>query len=81
MSFFGAVRLLVDGWSHGHDMPREEALPDIKPGAAAAWAKGERRRASRGPAAGDPCVTPDGRAGRIVELVDGTFVTLVCETR
>jgi hypothetical protein len=79
MSFSGAVRLLIAGWDRRDPAPRAEHLPEIAPGAAAAWARGERRGALTELAPGDACVTPDGRAGCVVAVSDGTSAALVCE--
>jgi hypothetical protein len=80
MSLYGAVRLLIVGWDRASSTPQEVPLAEIPPGAAAAWADGEHRRALTGLAPGDACVTPDGRPGRVVELVEGPLVTLICGT-
>ena len=80
MSFFGALRLLIVGWDPGSPTPPQEPLAEIPPGAAAAWAEGDRRRVLTGLAPGDACVTPDGKPGRVVALVEGSLVTLVCGT-
>jgi hypothetical protein len=56
----------------------DEALPEIQPGAFAAWDREQRDRAAHHVAAGDACLTPDGRPGRVVQLVDDGGVAFVC---
>jgi len=56
----------------------DEELPEIKPGAFAAWARAERSREALRLAAGEACLLPDGRKGRVVEVLEGGRRTLVC---
>ena len=58
--------------------PPDEPLPGIRPGAFAAWASAERRRDAVRIAAGDTCLMPDGRHGRVAEAHDDGSAVLVC---
>jgi hypothetical protein len=78
MHFFGTLHLLVTTWQQPAPSGRDEALPEIAPGAFAAWAHAERIRQARETAVGDVCVLPDGRIGHVVENVDGGQPALVC---
>ncbi len=78
MRFYGTLHLLATRRGQPPELAPDEALPEIAPGAFAAWASAERSREARRLAAGDVCVTPDGRTGRVVEILDGGHPVLVC---
>lgn len=75
MSFYGAARLLIVAWDRRREAAAPESLPDIPPGRFAAWA---REREGDPLVPGTACRTADGRAGLLVEVVDGGETMLVC---
>jgi hypothetical protein len=74
-----ALSLLLGAWDRQVPTARDDALAEIEPGAAAAWARADRELADASLVAGAPCRMVDGRAGRVIEVLDGTHVTLACE--
>jgi hypothetical protein len=81
MSFYGAIRVLVVGWDRPSPTPPPgiaDALPEIEPGRFAAWAREDLGSPPLPLAPGDACRTVDGRAGRIVEVLDEDRMILVC---
>ncbi len=79
MRYNGSLyRLLTIG--QGTPIPgSDESLPEVEPGAFAAWAKAASAREAGRAAAGDVCTTPDGRTGHVVEILDGGHRVLVCQ--
>lgn len=79
MHFQGTLHLVVTRWQQPAQPASDEALPEIAPGAFAAWARAERSREAFQVAVGDVCVLPDGRMGQVVETVDRGNPVLVCQ--
>jgi hypothetical protein len=79
MSLFGAMRLVIEGWREPELRRPDEPFPAIRSGAWADWA----RAGTPGPAIdhdlGAPCLTSDGRPGRVVAAHDGAAFIRVCE--
>ena len=79
MRYNGALYFLAARRPSPAGVPSDEDLPEIRPGAFAAWAQAARGREALRIAAGDVCVTPDGRTGRVVEILDGGSRIVVCQ--
>jgi hypothetical protein len=79
MRYNGALCFLAARRPSPAGVASDEDLPEIRLGAFAAWAQAARGRGAFGIAAGDVCVTPDGRTGRVVEIVDGGARIVVCQ--
>jgi hypothetical protein len=79
MRYNGSLHLLVTAQPKQVTIASEEALPEIAPGAFAAWARAARERDARQPVAGEPCLTPDGRRGHVVEIIENGHRTVVCQ--
>jgi hypothetical protein len=81
MSFHGAVRVLVLACERRGPTPPSgtaDALPEIEPGRFAAWARENPGSLPLPLAPGAVCRTVDGRAGRLVEVLDEGRTVLVC---
>ncbi len=78
MRYTGSLRyLLASRWPV--NLAADETLPEIAPGAFAAWAQAAKDREALRLAAGDSCLTPDGRTGRVVEILESGHQVLVCQ--
>jgi len=63
MRFYGTMYHLGMSLRQPVRLASDEALPEIAPGAFAAWARTEEHRTVLQGAAGDDCLMPDGRRG------------------
>lgn len=79
LHFHGALRLLVGSWQQDSPPASDETLPEIAPGAFAAWAHSESRREVFRIKTGDACLMRDGRLGRVVEMLDDDVLVLACQ--
>ncbi len=79
MRFYGTLHPLGTSFRQPQRLASAEALPEIAPGAFAAWAHAEDHREVLQGAPGDDCLTPDGRRGHVVETSDGGYPVLVCQ--
>ncbi len=73
MHFYGTLHLLVTRWQQPGQPASDETLPEIAPGAFAAWASAEPSHESLRLANGDVRLAPDGRTGEVVEILDGGY--------
>jgi hypothetical protein len=75
----GIALLALTTTAHASLPPDDEALPPIQPGAFAAWARAAEIEANRTAAPGTACRLPDGRKGRLIEVIHDGGVLLVCQ--
>ncbi len=79
MSLFGAVRLGIVARNVRRQAAASDGpLADIRPGAWAAWVAAGRADPASNGEFGAACRTDSGRAGRLVEILDGDRVSRVC---
>ena len=79
MRMYGSLAPLLARRRHRGLPALDENPPRIMRGASRARARAEANRGVVADAAGADCLTPDGRRGRVVEMLDGGHPVLVCQ--